>query len=108
MSGNSSPKNTNEEALLSCWGRLKLKLPWRNKRVRSNTGGRDTRANMGCDITSLFTTRQQRPFGGFRYDPLSYAQNFDDGCYNDDSQDAIRRGFSARYVASSPRSVANK
>jgi len=70
----SSPRT----GLLSCWGCLKLKLPWRIKRPCS-----------------------YKPVGGFGYDPLSYAQNFDDGCMDDDEEDSSRRRFSARYAAPS-------
>ncbi|KAI9107106.1 hypothetical protein K1719_022634 [Acacia pycnantha] len=61
--------------LFSCWGCLKLKLPWSKR-------------------------HSYKPAGGFRYDPLSYAQNFDDGCLDGD-EEKTRRGFSARYAASS-------
>ncbi|GKV33533.1 hypothetical protein SLEP1_g42034 [Rubroshorea leprosula] len=108
MKASPPPRNTNEEGLLSCWGHLKLKLPWRNRRQRNNNGGKNTQANMCCDVTAVFTPRQPRPFEGFRYDPLSYAQNFDDGVGDDDDEDSVRRGFSTRYVASAPRSVAEK
>jgi len=61
--------------LFSCWGCLKLKLPWRIKRTCS-----------------------YKPVGGFGYDPLSYAHNFDEGCMDDD-EDSSRRRFSARFAA---------
>lgn len=48
------------------------------------------------------------PVGGFRYDPLSYAHNFDDGYGEDDLQGSLYRGFSSRYAAPLSRSVAHK
>ncbi|CAJ1970542.1 unnamed protein product [Sphenostylis stenocarpa] len=67
----SSPRT----GLLSCWGCLKLKLPWPLRRTSSH-----------------------KPVGGFGYDPLSYAQNFDEGCM-DEEEESSRRRFSARYAA---------
>ncbi|RYR42142.1 hypothetical protein HN51_018603 [Arachis hypogaea] len=77
-SSSSSPRSKVEGGLLSCFGRLKFKLPWRKR----SAGG----AN--------------KSVGGFRYDPLGYAQNFDEGCVEDD-EESLRHGFSARYAASS-------
>lgn len=61
---------------LSCWGRLKMKLPWTKR------------------------TSSYKAVGGFKYDPLSYAQNFDEGLVEDD-EESLHRGFSARYAAPS-------
>ncbi|KAK7311722.1 hypothetical protein RJT34_10033 [Clitoria ternatea] len=77
-SSSSSPRSKTEGG--SCWGCLKLKLPWTKR------------------------TRTYKPVGGFRYDPLSYAQNFDDGLVEDD-EEALHRGFSARYAALSAKPV---
>ncbi|EOY15528.1 hypothetical protein QQP08_023551 [Theobroma cacao] len=98
MERSSPPRNTDEEGLLSCWGRLKLKLPWTKRRIRS----------LGNSITAAFRAKQPRPVGGFRYDPLSYAQNFDEGCGDDDIEGSLYRGFSSRYAAPSSRSVADQ
>jgi hypothetical protein len=80
----SSPirSKTGGGGLLSCFGRLKLKLPW--KRRTNNT---------------------YRTVGGFRYDPLSYAQNFDDGNLEEDDEESLGRGFSARYAAPSAKTL---
>lgn len=78
----SSPRNSassSDSVGFSCWGCLKLKLPWAKRHGA------------------------YRPVGGFRYDPLSYAQNFDDGCI-DDNEETTRRGFSARYAAPAAKS----
>ncbi|PPD89474.1 hypothetical protein GOBAR_DD13594 [Gossypium barbadense] len=88
----------NEEQLLSCWGRLKLKLPWTKRKIRS----------LGHSITAAFRAKRPRPVGGFKYDPLSYAQNFDDGYGDDDPEGALYHGFSSRYAAPSSRSVTDK
>uniref|UniRef100_A0A0D9W836 Uncharacterized protein n=1 Tax=Leersia perrieri TaxID=77586 RepID=A0A0D9W836_9ORYZ len=77
-------------AVASCWGRLGLAALWhrllqlRLARRRRRHGGR----------TSILGG------GGLNYDPLSYAQNFDDGSLDPD--------FTARFApprkAGSPRS----
>lgn len=74
----SSPRRKREGGMLSCWRFLKLKLPWAK---RTNTTY------------------------GYKYDPLSYAQNFDEGCVEDDDEEALRHGFSARYAAPSVKSL---
>lgn len=71
-----------EDLAASCWGRLKSKLSW-VKRESNNL---------------CFT--ETKPFnGGFRYDPLSYAHNFDEGL--DEDQEPGYRSFYARYAAPS-------
>ncbi|MBA0567705.1 hypothetical protein Goklo_005633 [Gossypium klotzschianum] len=95
MERSSSSLSPNEEQLLSCWGRLKLKLPWTKRKIRS----------LGHSITAAFRAKRPRPVGGFKYDPLSYAQNFDDGYGDDDPEGALYHGFSSRYAAPSSRSV---
>lgn len=86
--GITSPTNADEAAgtLFSCWGCLKLKLPWTTRR-RTRRG-----------YTSAIRLRSSRGTEGFRYDPLSYAQNFDEG-FDEDDQEFSQRGFSARYAA---------
>jgi hypothetical protein len=86
MEKNKCPRSTDKEGLLSCWGCLKLKLPWTQQRVRRGAG---------------------KVGGGFRYDPLSYAQNFDEG-WDDGDEDLSQRGFSARYAAPSSKSLGDK
>ncbi|KAK7301079.1 hypothetical protein RJT34_11938 [Clitoria ternatea] len=79
MEKSSSPSRsttTTQGVLLSCWGCLKLKLPWTKR------------------------TSTYKPIGGFGYDPLSYAQNFDEGLMGDEEESSCRR-FSARYAAPS-------
>ncbi|XAR48475.1 hypothetical protein NMG60_11031301 [Bertholletia excelsa] len=99
-SSSHSPRdNTDEQGLLSCWGRLKLKLPWSRGRRRR---GPTRQARVGWrKITSIFKPSRPRPRpvgGSFGYDPLSYAQNFDDG-WDEDDEDSSLRGFSVRYAA---------
>ncbi|KAM2811675.1 hypothetical protein COP1_044291 [Malus domestica] len=74
------------EGVFSCWGRLKLKLPW----IRRYTIARQRSVG--------------NPRGGFRYDPLSYAQNFDDVWNQMNDEDFAKRGFLARYAAPSFKS----
>ncbi|KAJ4701503.1 Asialoglycoprotein receptor 2 like [Melia azedarach] len=96
----SSPRSTDEAAggLLSCWGRFKLKLPWTKRRI-----WRDTRrqTNVCWNIAAAFRAKNPKPAGGFKYDPLSYAQNFDEGCWDEGNVDSLSRGFSSRYAAPS-------
>lgn len=72
-SSSSSPRGFT----VSCWGCLKLKLPWTKRKGTCN-----------------------KSVGGFGYDPLSYAQNFDEGLMEDDEESSCHR-FSARYAAPS-------
>ncbi|KAG7971929.1 hypothetical protein I3843_07G159600 [Carya illinoinensis] len=81
-----------KEGLLSCWGRFKLKLPWTQQRVRSP----NTRSRVVGKLG-----------GRFKYDPLSYAQNFDEG-WDDDDEEVYQRGFSARYAAPSSKPPGDK
>lgn len=110
-SSSSSPTNKDKGGKLSCWGRFKLKLPWNKGRTDYVSGSNNTRRGNstsmqhGCNLIEALTRsgrRQARPAGGFRYDPLSYAQNFDDGSWDDDDFEVgLYRGFSSRLAASS-------
>lgn len=75
-----------DEGQLSCWGFLKLKLlPWRRRRRRrfyNTTKLQSKMGKRGCV---------------FKYDPLSYAQNFDEGLEEYD-EESSHLGFSARYA----------
>lgn len=57
----------------SCWVRFKLRFLWRKRE------------------------KQPKP-GSFRYDPLSYSYNFDDGGGHEETENCSR-GFSSRFVA---------
>lgn len=81
MEKSSSPTSKREGGLLSCWGRLKVKLPWKRR------------------------TSSYSPVGDFRYDPLSYAQNFDEGNCVEDDEESVHRGFSARYATPSAKTL---
>ncbi|CAK9163649.1 unnamed protein product [Ilex paraguariensis] len=87
--------------LFSCWGRLKLMLPWK-RRKRSQTRQRNVRVSYRNVTRKSKGTRQ---VGGFRYDALSYAQNFDESCWDDGNEDSSYRGFSSRYAAPSSKSM---
>lgn len=73
MEKSSSLKNTARGSFLSCWGYVKLKV-WTKR------------------------TNSYKSVGGFGYDPLSYAQNFDEGIMEEDEDSSCRR-FSARFAA---------
>ncbi|KAF3447459.1 hypothetical protein FNV43_RR12645 [Rhamnella rubrinervis] len=94
MEGISSPRNADEGTLFSCWGCLKLKLPWTTRR----------RTRRYTSATRPTSRGHKHGTGGFRYDPLSYAQNFDEGFDEDDEEYFTQRGFSARYAAPAPLS----
>ncbi|KAJ4836181.1 hypothetical protein Tsubulata_044063 [Turnera subulata] len=104
----SSPRNRDEEGLLSCWGRLKLRLPWTKRRIISSNSTGNRKGSLGCNIAAALmrrANRRQKPAaGGFKYDPLSYAQNFDEGCWDDDIEDGFNRGFTSRLAPSSSSS----
>ncbi|KAL9396407.1 hypothetical protein Peur_010660 [Populus x canadensis] len=108
-----SPRNIEEEGPLSCWGRLKyLKFPWTKRRITSNTttSPGQKRSAIGCNLTATLTRNNRKPKvpagGRFRYSPLSYAQNFDDGSWdNDDIEDDEYPGFSSRFAPPPSRSL---
>ena len=89
-----------EKRSLSCWGNLKLRFPWRKRRRKSPI--RQQR-RVGWKIMEAFKPKRSKPFSSFRYDPLSYAQNFDDGCWDEDCEDCSHRGFSARFAVHSSK-----
>ncbi|KAJ4965718.1 hypothetical protein NE237_017567 [Protea cynaroides] len=101
MERSPSPKGTDEVASISCCGYLKLKLPWRKRwmtRQRSE----------GCNLLAVVKTASSRKPGvGCRYDPLSYAQNFDEGCWDEDNEDYSHRGFSSRFAAPAVKALGN-
>ncbi|KAL2529684.1 Uncharacterized protein Fot_22285 [Forsythia ovata] len=74
----SSSGNQEEEERfkVSCWGFFKQMLSWMSLRNRTN---------------------HKLPPGNFRYSPLSYSQNFDEGNNDDDSFGT----FSSRYAVPS-------
>lgn len=79
--------------MASCWGRFGAAALWRRLRRR----------------VSLVRRRRRRGrslLGGLNYDPLSYAQNFDDGCLEEREPDFSARFAPARHAAGSPRPTA--
>lgn len=70
--------------MFSCWGRFRVASLWR--RLKQFQNKRRRRNNL---LRS----------GGLNYDPLSYAQNFDEGLY-DDQEEArmLQQNFSTRFV----------
>uniref|UniRef100_A0A0A9GAW8 Uncharacterized protein n=1 Tax=Arundo donax TaxID=35708 RepID=A0A0A9GAW8_ARUDO len=75
-------------AMASCWGRFGVAALWRRLRQISlaRRGRRHGRSILGA--------------GGLNYDPLSYAQNFDDGGLE---PDFTARFAPPRHAADSPR-----
>jgi hypothetical protein len=71
-------------AMASCWGRFGAAALWRRLRQRLSLVRRMRRRG-----------RSLLGAGGLNYDPLSYAQNFDDGCLELDEREP---DFSARFA----------
>ncbi|KAJ8511152.1 hypothetical protein OPV22_001586 [Ensete ventricosum] len=71
--------------LFSCWGKLRLASLWRSLRRCGSRRGR------------LYV----KP-GSFRYDPVSYSQNFDDGGRDGDEEWGYHRVFPSRLAAVHP------
>lgn len=110
---------------VSCWGHLQLmRLVQWTKRKSSRTARRGAAAaaaaatgrifhparpatsiaaSLDCkSIADSLSVVQPRPVaGGFKYDPLSYSQNFDEGTWHEHDLEAYQRGFSSRYAAPS-------
>ncbi|CAI9116101.1 OLC1v1017167C1 [Oldenlandia corymbosa var. corymbosa] len=106
--------------LNSCWGRLKLMIPWtRSKKSRRNHhhhhrnslmhGAGNMMMISGCDCVSVSETcciGHKPPAISFRYSPSSYAQNFDEWVADIDDEQSILVDFSSRYAA--PHSSSTK
>ncbi|KAI5655071.1 hypothetical protein M9H77_32258 [Catharanthus roseus] len=100
--------------MTSCWGRLKLMLPWkrRSKRVHrimqenNNSSSMDMECGGGGGGRFNRIKRPQKRIrgkqkdGSFRYSPLSYAQNFDEWVEeNEDDSSVLVHNFSSRFAA---------
>ncbi|GAB4839494.1 hypothetical protein Ancab_029018 [Ancistrocladus abbreviatus] len=114
---NSTPYTTarleEEGSTLSCGACLRMKIPWMKSNNRrdhfvryKNSGGSGSGGGRcgGCDVTASLCSKPKKPKprGDFKYDPLSYAQNFDDGVLEDDDGEYYNRGFSSRFAAPPP------
>lgn len=95
-----------KKLLVSCWDRFKLKFLWRG---RSCSSTRKKRVGCkSCDVTEALSTRRRKSSISFKYDPLSYAQNFDDGYSVDENLDSASRALSSRFPAPFPARVVFK
>lgn len=81
--------------LFSCWACLKRAFPWRRLRGR---GGERWHKLKSASIALRFGHRRRLSPGSCRYDPLSYAQNFEEKAFDEDNDDNFYRGFSSRFV----------
>ncbi|CAL1395558.1 unnamed protein product [Linum trigynum] len=112
-----------EEGMLSCWGRFKLNFfPWRRRPTLGGSTAANsppigiTAASCGNFFGALWRSgsryRRRSPTtaagSGFRYDPIEYAQNFDDGNWEDDSEAGFNRGFSSRLAPSPSNSSSTR
>ncbi|KNA24766.1 hypothetical protein SOVF_013010 [Spinacia oleracea] len=86
---------------VGCGGCLKVKLPkvpinylW----IKSKNYIKKTSKNAATNVCVVPQLKKAKFHGDFRYDPLSYAQNFDEGVVEYD-QDDYDHGFSSRYAA---------
>ncbi|PIN03156.1 hypothetical protein CDL12_24322 [Handroanthus impetiginosus] len=76
--------SSSEEVNISCWGRFILMFSQRRK-LKNVTRRKRGRKSSAC---------------AFKYSPLSYSQNFDDGHdWEMDGHDSPYHAFSSRYVA---------
>lgn len=82
-------------AMASCWGRFGAAALWR--RLRQHLSLVRRRRRRGRSLLGA---------GGLNYDPLSYAQNFDDSCLEEREPDFSARFAPARHAAGSPLSAA--
>ncbi|MQL73880.1 hypothetical protein Taro_006207 [Colocasia esculenta] len=96
--GESPPPSPHPRGLFSCWARLKRAFPaWRRLRRRGSERWRLLRSR------SMAPRRRRPKPGSFRYDPLSYAQNFEDkDVWDGDDDPSSHRGFSSRFVVITP------
>ncbi|CAN6240459.1 unnamed protein product [Urochloa humidicola] len=79
-------------AMTSCWGRFGVAALWRRLRQHISLARRRRRLGRSSFLGA----------GGLNYDPLSYAQNFDDGCLEEQEPDFTARFAPARHAAASP------
>lgn len=54
-----------------------------------------------CNTCLGLSSKRPKPIGGFKYDPFSYAQNFDEGDWDDGDEDLWVHGFASRYATPS-------
>lgn len=78
-------------AMASCWGRFGVAALWR--RLRQHLSLARRRRRLGHSILGS---------GGLNYDPLSYAQNFDDGCLEEREEPDFTARFAPARHAGSP------
>ncbi|CAL5030600.1 unnamed protein product [Urochloa decumbens] len=79
-------------AMASCWGRFGVAALWRRLRQQISLARRRRRLGRSSILSA----------GVLNYDPLSYAQNFDDGCLEEREPDFTARFAPARHAAGSP------
>ncbi|KAI4339777.1 hypothetical protein MLD38_024682 [Melastoma candidum] len=101
-----TPRKSDDKlgGLFSCCGRLTRKFLWLKVRRSGVKHDRSLTSGANFDCKSLASVavapKQPRPVGDFQYDPLSYSQNFDDGCWYDNDEGGIAgRGFSSRFAS---------
>lgn len=94
-----------EDQMHSCWGRFKLVFSRsRNQRKLKDSSSNNNNSSSFISFPFLKSKKRGKQSEAFRYSPLSYAQNFDDGI-EWEADDPDFRGFTSRYAAPNPSNL---
>ncbi|KMT20536.1 hypothetical protein BVRB_1g005200 [Beta vulgaris subsp. vulgaris] len=91
------------EGRVGCGGCLMMKLPinyievWRKSKNYIRKSSKSCTSATATNIC-VGQPKQSKFHDDFRYDPLSYAQNFDEGVAEYDNSENYEHGFTSRFV----------